>query len=163
MNLLAEFQEGARIAGDAIRANKLRSGLTTFGVIIGIVTVSLMATALEELDRAFHEAISFLGTDVLYIDRREWFIESDQKWEAVQKRPKITLAQARALERELGMVRGVAPTVMNTVDSVRRGERGSGSATIVGTTEQFLVTGGHTLAAGRFMTKAEAEGDRAIC
>ncbi|MEP6671726.1 MAG: ABC transporter permease [Chthoniobacter sp.] len=163
MNFAAELQEGARIAWDAIRANKLRSGLTTFGVVIGIVTVSLMATALEELDRAFHEAISFLGTDVLYIDQREWFIESDQKWEAVQKRPKITLRQARALERDLGMVLGVAPTVMHMVDSVRRGPRSSSSATVIGTTEQFLVTGGSTLAAGRFMTKAEADGNRDIC
>ena len=163
MHLVDEFQEGARIAWDALRANKLRSGLTTFGVVIGIVTVSLMATALEELDRAFHEAISFLGTDVLYIDQREWFIDSDQKWEAVQKRPKITLAQERALERDLGMVRGVAPTVMHSVDSVRRGPRSSSAATVIGTTEQFLVTGGHTLAAGRFMTKAEADGNRDIC
>ena len=69
MNLLDETVEGARIAWDAIRANKLRSVLTTVGVVIGIVTVSLMATALEQLDRSFHEAISFLGTDVLYIER----------------------------------------------------------------------------------------------
>src|SRR5581483_2082583 len=163
MNFAAELQEGARIAWDAMRANKLRSGLTTFGVVIGIVTVSLMATALEELNRAFHEAISFLGTDVLYIDQREWFIESDQKWEAVQKRPKITLAQARNLERDLGMVLGVAPTVTHSVDSVRRGPRSSSTATVIGTTEQFLVTGGNTLAAGRFMTKAEADGNRDIC
>jgi putative ABC transport system permease protein len=163
MNLVVEFQEGARIAWDALRANKLRSGLTTFGIVIGIVTVSLMATALEELDRAFQNAISFLGTDVLYLDRAEWFVESDQKWEVVQKRPKITLAQARALERDLGMVRGVAPTVNYSVESVRRGARSSGTITIIGTTEQFLVTGGHTLAAGRFMTKAEADGSRDIC
>src|SRR5258707_898845 len=116
MNLAEEFQEGARIAWDALRANKLRSGLTTFGIVIGIVTVSLMATALEELNRAFHEAISFLGTDVLYVDQREWFISSNQQWESVQKRPKITLAQVHALERDLGMVRGIAPTVFYTVD-----------------------------------------------
>ena len=97
MKILGEFQEGARIGWEAIRANKLRSILTTVGIVIGIVTVSLMATALEELDRAFHEAISFLGTDVLYIDQREWFIDSDRRWEQAGKRPKITLAQARAL------------------------------------------------------------------
>jgi putative ABC transport system permease protein len=163
MNLLPEFHEGARIAWESIRANKLRSVLTTVGIVIGIVTVSLMATALEELDRAFHEAVSFLGTDVLYIDQREWFIESDQKWETVQKRPKITLPQVRALERDLGMVRGIAPTVIHNIDSVRNGERSSSMVTLIGTTEQFLVTGGHTLAAGRFMTKAEADGNRDIC
>jgi len=164
MHLLAEFQEGLRIAWEAIRANKLRSGLTTFGIVIGIVTVSLMATALQELNRSFHDAISFLGTDVLYVDRREWFVASDQKWDEVQRREKITLAQARALEHDLGMVLGVAPTVTYSVESVRHGVRSSnGSVTMIGTTEQFLVTGGHTLAAGRFMTKAEADGNRAVC
>jgi len=163
MNLLVEFQEGARIAWDAIRANKLRSGLTTFGIVIGIVTVSLMATALEELNRTFHEAVSFLGTDVLYVDRREWFVESDQKWDVVQRREKITVAQARALERELGMVRGVAPTVTYSIESARHATRSTSMITVIGTTEQFLITGGHTLSAGRFLTKAEVDGDRDVC
>jgi putative ABC transport system permease protein len=163
MRILEDAHEGIRIAWDALRANKLRSGLTTFGIVIGVVTVALMATALEELDRAFHEAVSFLGTDVLYIDQREWFISSDQKWEAVQKRPKITLAQARTLTRDLGMVSGVAPTVTYSVDSIRRAERSANSITVIGTTEQFLVTGGNTLAAGRFMTKSEVDGGRDVC
>jgi putative ABC transport system permease protein len=34
---------------------------------------------------------------------------------------------------------------------------------LIGTTEQFLITGGHTLASGRFMTKAEVDGTRDIC
>ena len=83
MNLLDEAQEGARIAWEAIRANKLRSILTTVGIVIGIFTVSVMATALEELDRTFHDAISFLGTDVLYVDQREWFIESENRYQAM--------------------------------------------------------------------------------
>ena len=163
MNLVTEIQEGARIAWDAIRSNKLRSVLTTVGIVIGIVTVSLMATALEELDRTFREAVSFLGTDVLYVDQREWFIDSDRRWDQTGKRPKITLAQARALERDLGMMRGVAPTVMFNIDSARHGALSSGNVTLIGTTEQFLITGGHTLASGRFMTRAEAEGVRDVC
>jgi putative ABC transport system permease protein len=61
------------------------------------------------------------------------------------------------------MVLGVAPTVMHSVDSVRRGERSSSDIRVIGSTEQFLVTGGNTLAAGRFMTKAEVDGNRDIC
>jgi putative ABC transport system permease protein len=163
MNVFTETQEGARIAWEAIRSNKLRSVLTTVGIVIGIVTVSLMATAMEQLDRAFHEAVSFLGTDVMYIDQREWFIHSDHRWDQAGKRTKITLPQARALERELGMVSGIAPTVMHNVESARHADRSSGSVLIIGTTEQFLITGGHTLAAGRFMTRAEAEGSRDVC
>ena len=42
MNFLLEIKEGLLIAWDAIRANKLRSVLTTLGIIIGIVTVGAL-------------------------------------------------------------------------------------------------------------------------
>ncbi len=163
MKLLAELTEGARISGEAVRANLLRSVLTTLGIVIGIVTVTLMATAMESLDSAFRDAISFIGTDVLYVDTREWFIDSDTKWETMAKRGKITLPQVRAVEEAMSMAKGVAPSVMHGIDSVRYKNRSSGFVLIIGTNDQFLVTGGVTLSAGRFMTKAEAAGNRDIC
>ncbi len=163
MNLLSEFKEGTRISGEAIRGNLLRSFLTTTGIVIGILTVTLMATAMEGLNGAFRDAISFIGTDVLYVDQREWFIESDAKWDAAAKRGKITLAQVRAVERGLSLARGVTPTVMHGIDSVRFKNRSSGLVLLIGTNEQFLTTGGVTLAAGRFMTAMEAAGNRDLC
>ena len=163
MTLLSELGEGIRISWGALRANLMRSVLTTIGIVIGIVTVTLMATALETLDVVFHEAISFLGTDVLYVDRQAWAAESNQRWQDIMKREKITLAQARAVEQDLGMVRGVAPTVFTGVESVTFRNRSSGMVTLVGTNEQFLVTGGIELASGRFLTRTEAYADRSLC
>jgi putative ABC transport system permease protein len=163
MKLLAEITEGTRISWEAVRANLLRSVLTTLGIVIGIVTVTLMATALEALNAAFQDAISFIGTDVLYVDQREWFIDSDTKWQAAGKREKITLPQVRAVEQSMNMAKGVAPSVMHGIESVRYKSRSSGMVLLIGTNEQFLVTGGVTLTAGRFMTKAEAAGNRDIC
>ena len=163
MNLFSEIKEGTRISVEAIRGNMLRSVLTTVGIVIGIVTVTLMATAMEGLNGAFRDAISFIGTDVLYVDQREWFIDSDSKWNAAQKRGKITLAQVRALEKGLPFVKGIAPTVMQMVESVRYNNRASSMVMLIGTNEQFLVTGGITLADGRFMTAAEANGNRDFC
>ncbi len=163
MNLLSELTEGARISWEAIRANLLRSVLTTLGIVIGIVTVTLMATAMEGLNGAFRDAISFLGTDVLYVDTREWFIDSSTKWDAAAKRGKITLPQVRAVEKSMNMARGVAPMVMHQIESVRYKNRASSTVTMIGTTEQFLITGGVTLSGGRFMTKAEANANRDVC
>ncbi len=163
MNLLSEFREGTRISGEAIRGNLLRSVLTTTGIVIGILTVTLMATAMEGLNGAFRDAISFIGTDVLYVDQREWFIDSDRKWDAAAKREKITLAQVRAVERGMSLARGVTPTVMHGIDSVRFKNRSSGMVLLIGTNEQFLTTGGVTLAAGRFLTQMEAAGNRDLC
>ena len=163
MNLFAEVREGTRISAEAIRGNMLRSVLTTTGIVIGVLTVTLMATAMEGLNGAFRDAISFIGTDVLYVDQREWFIDSDSKWDAAAKRGKITLAQVRAVERGMTLARGVTPTVMHGIDSVRFKNRSSSMVMMIGTNEQFLITGGVALASGRFMTKAEAAGNRDLC
>jgi putative ABC transport system permease protein len=163
MKLGAEIKEGIRISIEAIRGNVMRSGLTTIGIVIGVVTVTLMATAIEGLNNSFRDAVSFMGTDVLYVARREWFIDSDEKWIAQSKRKKVTLSEARALERSIGMTRGVAPSVDHMVPSIRYKNRSSSMVRIVGTNEQYLVTGGVTLSSGRFMTKTEAYANRDVC
>jgi putative ABC transport system permease protein len=163
MKLRTELTEGLRIAFESIRGNLLRSVLTTVGIVIGIVTVTLMATVIQGLDKSFSQAISFLGTDVLHVDQREWFIDSDVKWDAAQRRSRITLQQVRAVERGLDGVLGVAPVVMNGVPAVNYKNRSSSSVMLIATTDQYLTTSGITLSAGRFMTKAEAEGNRDVC
>ena len=63
MRLLDEIRESLAIAWAAVRANKLRSGLTTLGVVIGILTVTLMGTAnfCPPLPTTFNVASSFGG------------------------------------------------------------------------------------------------------
>ena len=78
MNLFTEIFEGLAIALDAIRANKLRSTLTTLGIVIGIATVTLMGAAIDSLDKAFKKSISVIGADTLYISRMRWFINSEE-------------------------------------------------------------------------------------
>src|SRR3954468_2799613 len=133
MTLVTELLEGVRISADAIRANLMRSVLTTVGIVIGIVTVSLMAAALESLDRAFHDAVSFLGSDTFYVDQREWFVESSEKWETLRKRRKITPAQVRQVAERLDGVLGVAPTVDSFLKSVNFGSHEATNVMLVGT------------------------------
>src|SRR5277367_212027 len=87
MNFFTELREGLIISWSAIRANKLRSVLTTLGIVIGIVTVTLMGTAIEGLNNSFLKSISSIGADVLYVDRMNWIIQSQKEWVEAQKRP----------------------------------------------------------------------------
>ena len=131
MKLGAEFVEGVRIAGGAIRGNKMRSVLATLGIVIGIVTVTLMGTAITGLNNAFLRSISSLGTDVLHVSRFSWFINSHKEWLKSQSRPEITLAQIRALEEQLTLARAVAPyTEWNT--PVRYKNRSSRRVSAIG-------------------------------
>ena len=101
MNFLTELQEGLAISWSAIRANKLRSVLTTLGIVIGIVTVTLMGTAIQGVNNSFVGSISSIGADVLYLERSSWFINSREAWMKVARNPNITLTDLAALQRQL--------------------------------------------------------------
>jgi putative ABC transport system permease protein len=162
MNLVTELKEGLSISWEAIRANKMRSVLTTLGVIIGIVTVTLMGTAIEGLNRAFLKSISFIGADVLYVQRTDWFIRSEEQWRKVQKRPPITLPQVEQLEKQLTLARAVAPAAF-TRRTVHFGKQSASGVTIIGSTDQFLYTSAVSVALGRFLSGADAAGGRPVC
>jgi putative ABC transport system permease protein len=162
MNLFAEFKEGLGISWGAIRANKMRSILTTLGIVIGVVTVTLMGTAITGLDRAFLKNISIIGADVFFVERFDWFSDGYEAWMKMQKRPQITLAQVNMLRNELTLAKAVAPATDDQA-SVRYKKRGSSSVHIIGTTDEYLVTSGVAVAQGRFMTPGEAAGGRPVC
>ena len=162
MNFLLEIKEGLLIAWDAIRANKLRSVLTTLGIIIGIVTVTSMATAIDALNRAFHDSISILGADVLFVSKINWQTHTEQEWLQEIQRPEITLEQARRLEKQMPLAAAIAPTVDSQRSVWYKNHRASQVA-IVGTTDQFLTTSGFNIALGRFMSETEVQGGRPVC
>ena len=186
MNLSSELLEGLAISWHAILANKLRSVLTTLGIIIGIVTVTLMGTAIQGLNSSFMNSVSSIGADMLYVDRFGWFINSVQEWMKAMKNPKITLDEAdtvqqkmqsdeaegnpsavafdeaNALLREMKLASAVAPVASDDTP-VKYKKRGTSDAPVLGTTEQFQITGGLTLAEGRFLTAAECDGGRPVC
>ncbi len=162
MNIFSEFKEGMSISWGAIRANKMRSILTTLGIVIGIVTVTLMGTAIEGLNSAFMRSISFIGADVLYVDRFNWMSHSHEEWMRMQKRRPLNLAQSTSLEKSLTLARAVTPAT-DTMLPIKYKNRRSDSVHIVGTTEGFLVTSGIGVSQGRFMSPTEIEGGRPVC
>ncbi len=58
---LSAIPEGAAIALDAIRANKLRSGLTILGIVIGVSTVMAMASIVQGIRGQIFETLEIVG------------------------------------------------------------------------------------------------------
>ena len=162
MNFFIEIKEGLNIAWDAIRANIMRSVLTTLGIIIGIVTVTAMGTAIDALNRAFRDSISILGADVLFVSHYTWADRTYEMWLSERQRPDITRRQAHQVEQQMSLASAVSPVVgMN--QTVRYKNHSSSRVEIYGTTEQYLTTSGFTIDQGRFLSEEEAEGGRPVC
>ena len=81
------FIENFKISLSAVFANKTRSMLTALGIIIGVLSVTLMGTLISGLDKSFESSMSWLGKDILYISRYEWF--GDMEWWEVKNRPRM--------------------------------------------------------------------------
>ncbi len=98
MRLVDEIREGLVISWHAILGNKLRSGLTTLGIVIGILTVTLMATAIDGLNVAFKKSMAGLGADVLYVQRFTWAF-GDMDWWKLRNRRPMLVSYAKEISR----------------------------------------------------------------
>ena len=113
------FFESLRISISSIYMNKLRSSLTALGIIIGVLSVTVMGTLISGLDRSFENSMSWLGKDILYISRWEWF--SDMEWWEVRNRPRMKLSYEDKIREMSDYALAVSP-VMQRGASLSFGE-----------------------------------------
>jgi len=160
MYFLTEIKEGLIIAFRAIRANKMRSVLTTLGIVIGIVSVTLMATAIEGVNRAFEKSASAFGSKVLYVQKFPWMGGDD--WWSFRNRRDMKVEYASFISQQATLVDAVAPSVF-TLKDARMGSRTMLSAFVTGTTNQYQEASGTTIEDGRFFSQEESDGGRPVC
>ena len=65
----SDILENLWLAPGTLRANKLRSFLTVFGVIIGVITVMLIASIIAGVDTAVTQEVESFGTRSMYISK----------------------------------------------------------------------------------------------
>lgn len=160
MTLFSELREGLRISCGAVLANKLRSGLTTLGIIIGILTVSLMAMAIEGLRGAFLRSVSALGSDVFYIEKMPW--ERGNTWWKYRSRRDFTLQDGKRIAEESTHALAVSAEAEST-RSVKYKDRSAAGVWICGNNEQSALVRQLTVKEGRFLSEADVQGGRPVC
>lgn len=155
-----EVKEGLGISFQAIRANKMRSVLTTLGIVIGIVSVTLMGTAIEGMSRAFDEMVSKIGADVLFVQKFSWF-SSQEDFDASRNRKNIDLRQFRAVRDQGTTLAAVSPVTGSRV-SIKYRSLSSDGIIVIGTNDQYIQVAGLNIEMGRFFSQAESNGDRPV-
>jgi len=145
------FLENFKISLSAVFANKIRSILTALGIIIGILSVTLMGTLISGLDRSFESSMSWLGKDILYVSRYEWF--SDMDWWEVRNRPKMLPEYVGKIKERSNNAMAVAP-VMQRGASLSYEDKETRTE-IFGTNEEYMDTISTDIEHGRFFTRNE--------
>lgn len=93
----SEFGETVRMATDTIRSNKLRSGLTVLGIVIGVAVVIGVSSIGRGLDDNFRARLATVGTDVIFV----WHLEPfsfGRMTEEMRRRRELSSEDAEALQ-----------------------------------------------------------------
>jgi putative ABC transport system permease protein len=66
---IADTKDTIKMALDTLRANKLRSGLTILGIVIGVMTVIIISSVINGLNSSVSGLVESLGTNVIWVFR----------------------------------------------------------------------------------------------
>ncbi|HEX05038.1 MAG TPA: FtsX-like permease family protein [Bacteroidetes bacterium] len=141
--------EGFVIATAALIANKTRASLTTLGIVIGVITVTMMMMIIQGLNQSFQDQISFLGAKTVYVERWPWIWDDD--WWKYINRPRITMDQYEALRERLTGAEELSPMAW-TGRSVSYRDKQLDRVSILGTTAEHSVVGSTLPEYGRYIT-----------
>ena len=151
------FLETARLALRAISRNILRSFLTVLGVVIGVAAVIAMVTIGNGTTAQVKSELSRLGTNMLFV-RPGQFGPGRASTEAKRFNDHDIIA----MRDQLSGIRAVAPVNRSSAATVIYGGKNHATS-VVGTTNDYLVTQDWTLALGREFLPAEDRGGQIGC
>jgi len=159
----SNFYENLMMALDTLRHHKLRSFLTILGVVVGTVTVIVIAAFVSGIDARVSKEIEAFGTNAIYAFKFDPGFNFNPSMEERTRKP-LTEEDADAIRAECRTCEFVSP-FMSPVDfttgpftervNIRNKEIEMTNATVQGASSDFFQMGVTHLAEGRFFTADE--------
>lgn len=154
----------AKSAFTSILRNKLRSFLTTLGVVIGVLSVILLTSIGNGLTVFVEKQFQTLGSNLLIVSPGEIVSEEggfNQEAAALSlASSKLALSDVSALERAGYPIGLVAPVIEGSVDV--RTDQGKRKGFSVATTPEYSQLRNTNAAKGRFFSEADVTGNRKV-
>jgi putative ABC transport system permease protein len=155
------------MALETLRTNKMRSGLTVLGVVIGITSIVGMTSLIRGFDSSLRASIEELGPNTIYLSKLSIVsISGGAEFDDLMRRPSLTVGDAEAIERLAPSVRVVDIMVGEGPESTAerafyRGER-TASNQILGVSTDYATISFMKLQLGRFFTEPEVSHRRRV-
>ena len=163
------LQEIMVMAVTTIRTQKMRSGLTILGIVIGITAIVGMTSLIRGFDESLRDSIREIGPETIFIAQFSGFsLMSGADFNELLKRPTLTPADARAIERQAESIAHVNITIGegggpgSTRSRLFYGGERTKLIGITGTTHNFPDVFHVTVEQGRFFTEGEVSHRRRV-
>jgi putative ABC transport system permease protein len=148
------LSEAARVAWEALRANKLRSGLTMLGVVIGVASVVLLVAIGTGARNEVTSGVESLGSNILFV------APGNLAFGSTPALSRLGLDDVRRVGDAVGDPRRVATTIASG-EIARVGARRT-NVNVNGTNETIPLVFDRTLSRGAFFTAADVDTRRRV-
>ena len=149
-----EIKESATMAIDTLRTNKIRSGLTILGVLVGVVTIMFMVSIIQGLNRSFAKQLEGIGSNIIYTVKFDPSF-GRQPTQEERMREDLTIADADALRGELKDIIGVSPLQRIIAETVVYKDKQTDTPILFGATEYYEEVHSQYIDSGRFLTETD--------
>ncbi len=165
-----QFYENLKMAFATLRSNKLRSFLTIFGVIIGVITVMLISSIISGIDTAVKKQVESFGTRSIFLRKFDIkALSTGRRSQEERMRKPLTIEDAEAL-KNLSSIEVAVPFLDITNNffgqkllvSGRNGKTSS-SVRIQGTMPDIEKTNTVILKEGRWFVQNETDEKLDVC
>jgi ABC-type antimicrobial peptide transport system permease subunit len=156
------------MAIDTLRANKLRSFLTVFGVVIGVITVMLIASIISGIDVSVKREVESFGTRSIFISKFNPGIHIGRLSREERMRKELTYDDSLALTSlpavELSVpFLDISNNFFGARLTVSGGGKTSAGVALQGTLPEFEKAGTQVISEGRFFSQFENDTNQNVC
>ena len=160
---IGDMKETVTMALDTLRANKLRSGLTILGIVIGVMTVITISSVVNGLNTRVEGLVQSLGSNVLFVFRFPVF--GQRPTTEMLTRKQLTFDDSVAMGN-LPHVIAVSPALQYTdnnapgragVTAIKGGGRKMQNTILTGVTTAQKDVNDLDLVDGRFLTEDDQQ------
>jgi len=148
-----------KIAVRSLRANKVRSALTTLGIIIGVAAVIAMLAVGSGASLQLSNQIATMGSNILIVLPGATTVGGIRAGTGTQS--SLTVDDAEAIKRECSAVLDVAPFLTGSAQVVYGNQ--NWSTAIVGTTPSMFFIRDWNFTAGRSFTEQDVKNMAKVC
>jgi putative ABC transport system permease protein len=154
--------ESIVIAVDAVRSQKLRSGLTLLSIGIGVFAIIAATSLMTTLNRAVTGQLADLGENSLLIQRTPT-INFGTNWAKMRRRKNITYMQAREFRNRMATTNMIAISNQNPGQTIKAGQESTNpDVTLIGIDDMYFTVNAVSVSSGRPVTEAEVGTSRPV-
>ncbi|WP_373496281.1 ABC transporter permease [Aquiflexum sp.] len=153
--------ESIRFAMQALKSNLTRTILSLLGVTVGIFAIIAVFTLVDSLEKNIKSSFTFLGSNVVTVNRFQWVGGPDYPWWKYFRRPYNTYAEFVFLKDKLKNAEAISFSASaNTI--VQAGSNSYKGTNLTGITYTYQDVYDLPLQSGRFFTESEINASRNV-